>query len=59
MTEIEYIKKLVKVFEKYKKDQDKIQKKINKTYDKAQKLMDKYKKFIKNTETKWSLFKLW
>ena len=52
MTEIEHIKKMVKVFEKYKKDQDKIQKKINKTYDKAQKLMDKYKKFIKKTETK-------
>ena len=43
---------MVKVFEKYKKDQDKIQKKINKTFDKAQKRMNKFKKFIKNTETK-------
>ena len=48
MTEIEYIKKLVKVFEKYKKDQDKIQKKMNKTFDKMERLRNKYIKIYKN-----------
>ena len=47
MTEIEDIKKLVEVSEKYKREQDKIQKKVNKTYDEMQRLTKKYKKIYK------------
>ena len=46
MAEVEYIKKMIKVIEKYKKDQDKIQKEINKTFDKAQKRINKFKKLF-------------
>ena len=53
MTKVEDIKKILKMFEKHKRDQDKIQKKMNKTYDKMQKLRNKYIKIFKNkTETK-------
>ena len=40
MTKIKDIKKLVEVFEKYKRDQDRIQKKIVKIYNK----MERFKK---------------
>ena len=50
MTEIEDIKKLVKVFEKDKREQDKIQKKIKKTYDKMVRLKKKYIKFLKKNK---------
>ena len=50
MTKIEDIKKLVKVFEKDKREQDKIQKKIKKTYDKMVRLKKKYIKFLKKNK---------